>query len=1114
MSFNYLVFPSAGSLSVAVVAAFIFILQIRFATKRSEFRWFVWSAAISFSTILYAVGILLEYNAPEGQVNRFGGLLEWTAVIFLVHALYGLVFSRLNIPSRRYHLAAGSFHVLILILLWSTNILVSDHFVHRPFPTLAKPFVEAELGPLGPVFILYALGASINAIRLWIVKEKDRGTPSRAIVWGASFWVLLGAHDAAAAMGLPTFQYVMEYGFLGFSAALFYTMFSDYVRTSDALAQSNIILRKEMETRKRVEQERSESEERYRTLFELESDAILLIDDETQRIVEANEAALRLYGYSREELLSSKILDLSAEPEKTLKGIRQRETHTPMRWHLKKDGSRFPVEITRNLFELQGREAHISAVRDISSRLEAERELHETQAYLMSILDNAPALIYVNTPDNRYRLVNKAWERFTGKTNEEMQGRCIEEIFSANTARGFMAAHQKVVETGLPVVSEETVVGPEGKVLFHTVKFPIWDSAGRIDAVCGISFDITERRKAEEALRESEERFRTIINNSKEGIVLQEISGRILSWNPTAERVFGISEEEAAKHTYTTRDWNTIREDGSLFPGSDHPSIYTLSTGMSCENVVMGVKSALGGVTWININTNPLFRGKDSHPYAVVITFSDITERKRAEEALKKSEGLHKEAQRVAHIGHWELDPDIGTPLWSDEIFRIFGLEADEGEPSFNEHDTYVHPEDWPLLNKAVRRAGTDGTPFDLVFRIVKPGGKMGWMHAIGTTSMDDEGNVTKLFGTAQDITVLRKAEEDLRESEEKYRSLVESTEDSIYLVDRECKYLYMNRMHLSRFGVKASQVIGKRYDDFHSKKETEGFKLMVNEVIKKSKSYRHVYESRRGGGHYLRTLSPVKDPERKTKSVTVVSKNITELIQVEEALRQKNEALSRVHKQRKILSKRLIDLLENDRRQIAMELHDNIGQTLTSLKMDIEMIHGKLKPEQRALRARITEVQEKAIQAIKDVKNISRGLRPGILDALGLVPCLRELFSEIQRQMDIEIKFFSRDIPKRFAPEKEVAIYRIVQEALTNIIRNANAKNVFVNLVRKDENLSLSVEDDGVGFDLDKVMTFSKNGGPLGILIMQERAEQLGGEFTLESQPGKGTHVLVEIPL
>ncbi|MBW1783708.1 MAG: PAS domain-containing protein, partial [Deltaproteobacteria bacterium] len=145
----------------------------------------------------------------------------------------------------------------------------------------------------------------------------------------------------------------------------------------------------------------------------------------------------------------------------------------------------------------------------------------------------------------------------------------------------------------------------------------------------------------------------------------------------------------------------------------------------------------------------------------------DITERKRGEEALQKSEAVLKEAQRVAHIGHWELDPDIGTPVWSDEIFHIFGLDRRDGEPSFIQHATYVHPEDWPILDKAVRRAGKDGTPFDITFRIIKPGGEMGWMHAIGTTSADAEGNVTKLFGTAQDITQIKRAEKALEESQE-----------------------------------------------------------------------------------------------------------------------------------------------------------------------------------------------------------------------------------------------------------------------------------------------------------------------------------------------------------
>jgi len=261
-------------------------------------------------------------------------------------------------------------------------------------------------------------------------------------------------------------------------------------------------------------------------------------------------------------------------------------------------------------------------------------------------------------------------------------------------------------------------------------------------------------------------------------------------------------------------------------------------------------------------------------------------------------------------------------------------------------------------------------------------------------------------------------------------------------------------------------------------------------------------------------TVDPVIDETGNLTSAVHIISDITRRKQAEKALKHLNEKLLKEHNQRKILSKSLIDLLEKDRRQIAMELHDHIGQTLTSIKLNLEMINGKLKPGGTELGAQIAVAQERTIQAIKDIKNVSRGLRPAMIESLGVVSSLRELFNEIQQQTDIEIRFFSRGIPKRFEEAKELAVYRIAQEALTNIIRHARAKNIFVNLVKKDKKLLLSVEDNGVGFDQDKVMKPSKRKGSLGLLIMKERAVQLDGEFTIESQPGKGTHLLVEIPI
>ena len=244
------------------------------------------------------------------------------------------------------------------------------------------------------------------------------------------------------------------------------------------------------------------------------------------------------------------------------------------------------------------------------------------------------------------------------------------------------------------------------------------------------------------------------------------------------------------------------------------------------------------------------------------------------------------------------------------------------------------------------------------------------------------------------------------------------------------------------------------------------------------------------------------------------MKREIEERKRAEEALKISRENLLEESNQRKILSKRLIDLLEKDRHEIAIELHDNIGQILTSLKIYLEIIDDKFKPTDTELGSLTKDAIKRANQAINDLNNIAHGLMPGILDPLGLVSSLRSLLNEFRELTDIKIDFFTRNVQKRFEKEKELAIYRIVQEALNNIIKHAEAKNVYVSLLKKGNVLSLSVEDDGVGFDLDKAMKISKGKGPLGLVIMRERAMQLDGEVTIESFLGKGTHILAEIPI
>lgn len=254
MDIENIVLASAGSLAVGVVALFLATSQIWFALKRPEYNWNWWGALLSLSTVAYAIGIFLEYNTGPGKLNRFGGILEMAAVLFVVHSLYGFTFSYLNLESKKYHLIAGLFHGLVLIFLWFSTLLVSDKFVYRNFHALKNPFVEPDLGPLGPLFMAYAFLSFANAIRLWLKYRGKRQTSSNIYIIGLSVWLVLGAHDALTALGMPAIQYVMEYGFLGFSVSVLSFTVSDYMEMTRQMQDANTRLNIENTERKRAEE--------------------------------------------------------------------------------------------------------------------------------------------------------------------------------------------------------------------------------------------------------------------------------------------------------------------------------------------------------------------------------------------------------------------------------------------------------------------------------------------------------------------------------------------------------------------------------------------------------------------------------------------------------------------------------------------------------------------------------------------------------------------------------------------------------------------------------------------------------------------------------------------
>jgi PAS domain S-box-containing protein len=356
-----IILQSAGSLSVGIIALLMFTLQCLLFLKRREKTWYAWSAAISFSAVFYTTGLFIEYNTPAGQLNRFSGILEFAALILLIHCMYGFTFSYLGINAKRYHLLAGTFHVFIMTILWFTDLIVSHDFPTWQFLLLKAPYVEPSIGVIGPFFMLYIAASALCGIIIWIRRRVAEVKYRIVFLSGMGFWICLGIHDGLAASGIPTIQYMMEYGFLGFAFSVLWVVINSYM---------------DMET-----------DAKYRLITEHANECIIIVQDE--RIVFGNPAFSNLIG--------EPLNDFSVLTFYEMMHPKDREFYTNIYYALLKgesppgrhimcvkrnNGEERFLEMAITSINYRGRAAALGVMRDITEQKREADALDETEEKL------------------------------------------------------------------------------------------------------------------------------------------------------------------------------------------------------------------------------------------------------------------------------------------------------------------------------------------------------------------------------------------------------------------------------------------------------------------------------------------------------------------------------------------------------------------------------------------------------------------------------------------------------------------------------------------------------------------------------------------------------------
>ncbi len=752
--------------------------------------------------------------------------------------------------------------------------------------------------------------------------------------------------------------------------------------------------------------------ERYRLLSEESTDIIWFVRTDGS-FVDVNRAAVETYGYSRDEFLSMNLRDirhpntqkeLSAQLGKADKVGDHFET-----FHLRKDGTVFPVEVKANGGDFGGERLVMAIVRDISERKIAERELIESEERRLMAEEAGNVGIWDWDVVNGLTYWSETMWSFYGEKPGDVNP--DEKYWSSHlhpNDRERVKSHlRNIVESNDEYFRDEfRIVRHDGTIRWMEAKARISrDDTGTAVRVCGVNLDITERKGAEERIRLSEYQLRVVTNAVPALISYVDRKERYRFVNHKYIEWFGRRPDELiGKKVKDVVGAAAYRE---IKPRIDE----ALSGAESTFETVLTYKNA--GTRYVHVSLVPDV-GIDGTVHGYYGLTHDLTDLKRSEDLLRSSEermGMLMES--FTDYAIFSTDSDGRVDTWNKGAEMIFGYSLEE----------------------AIGMSG------DMIF------------------TPDD---IDRRIPDKERETARKKG----RSSDERWHV---RKDGSTFFASGVMMPLYIGKQ-LSGYAKIASDLTEK-------KKRAEELQRAHDEL-----------EMR------------VKERTRELAESNLAL--VTEMEEREVAERQRIDLL-----------RRLVSSQELERRRIARDLHDQLGQRLTALRLKIASLKDS-PPGAPEFDARVHRLQEIAERLDSEVSFLAWELRPSALDDLGLTDAIGAFVNEWSKHYEIPADFYAANLgTDRLNRDAETHLYRISQEALNNIAKHAKPSQVTVIMERRGDSVILIIEDNGVGFEPSTERLPSESGKGLGLVGMRERASLVGGGVEIESAPGKGTTIYVKVP-
>ncbi len=815
------------------------------------------------------------------------------------------------------------------------------------------------------------------------------------------------------------------------------------------------------------------------------------------------------------------------------------------------DGTSIPSQVGANVLR-QGDLVSVCLVVSDTSELETEiadrRHAEETarreRQRLYDVLETLPVYVLLLTPDYHVPFANRFFRERFGESGAR---RRFEYLFDRTEPCEDCQTYT-VLKTMQPHHWEWT--GPDGRT-YDIYDFPFTEADGST-LILEMGIDITEQRQAEaELVRYGDQLQQMVEERTRELEAANEKLQVQAAVVATRAEELRVSNEELRRHDRTLRQL-------AQFPKENPNPVVRVAADGSVLHLNAPARNWLVRLGWRENDLLPEVvrtvvanaRGHDHTVEAeigcpdceVVRLFAvqprgeeyvnlygvDVTERRRAEEALRLSRNDLERAQAVGQIGSWRLNIGDDVLTWSDELYRIFGIPV--GTPlTYQTFLERVHPDDRAFVD-ARWQAALGGEPYEIEHRIVVDG-QVKWLREKAYVEFDDAGKLMCGFGIAQDITERRQTEEALRASLDRYWSFLDVTGQVGWTTNAAGEVTENMRAWRQFTGQSVEEIKGWGWSKAVHPDDLPYTVEVWQEAVEKRKKYETEYRLRRHDGVYRNFLArgvPTYNEDGSVREWVGTCIDITERKQAEESLRRANEELEQrvrdrtaeLHYKNRELQRRAEQLSrfaseltlaeQRERNRLAKVLHDHLQQLLVAAKLGLHGLSQSITDEEVA--GGIKDVYELIKQSIDTSRSLTVELSPTILHEAGLGAGLEWLARWMQHKHGLIVNLQLDEKAQTVREDIRILLFESVRELLFNVVKHAGVTRANVRLARRDDKLEIVVSDEGAGFDPRRVHEVDGAAG-FGLFSIRERLELLGGSLKIESAPQRGAKFTLIAP-